>query len=350
MTTGRVIGSRPSTKGFRSALKPFKLRLECLKCLASGTCQPSFRPRFAPDRGGGPHVAGERPDWPCTATAAAFAQASVSAAFAPMWRSSRRSPRPMSHRRSSWRPSAPATITRWRSGWRRSPASPWPVRPGRAGIFLFLAVPFVAWALVIAVSWPIVASREIDFSLLAARTFDTMTSAYDAPPRLAAAWILIVALPADRDHLARPAVGTILARLKRFEALVIRPLMPVRASARRGGVSSGVDLQWMNLSVWSASRGPGIDARRQHRGDDRGDVGPDRRAIGYANLHECRRSGSSRSTPARGRIVEHGIANRSPGAGDRHDRHVVAAGDRAAFSAADRVAGTIVGAVVVPRR
>ena len=43
-------------------------------------------------------------------------------------------------------------------------------------------------------TWPIVAARELDFSLVAAHTYDTTSGAYDAPPRLAAAWISIVAL------------------------------------------------------------------------------------------------------------------------------------------------------------
>jgi hypothetical protein len=115
-------------------------------------------------------------------------------------------------------------------------------------------VPFVAWALVIAASWPIVASREIDFSLLAARTFDTMTSAYEAPPRLAAAWIAIVALTQLTGILWLDLLFARFANdVKRFEALVIRSLVASACLCAAAGVYQAVvDLQWMNLSVWSS--------------------------------------------------------------------------------------------------
>ena len=115
-------------------------------------------------------------------------------------------------------------------------------------------VPFVAWALVVAVSWPIVAARELDFSLIAARTFDTTTSAYEAPPRLAAAWILIVAI----SQLTGIAWFDLLwarfaSDLKRFEAIVIWPLLISACACAAAGVyQAAVDLQWMNLTVWSS--------------------------------------------------------------------------------------------------
>ncbi|MGH9175701.1 MAG: hypothetical protein ACRD1H_15150, partial [Vicinamibacterales bacterium] len=52
----------------------------------------------------------------------------------------------------------------------------------------------VAWALVIAATWPIVAGREVDFSLVAARTFDTPNGIGAGPPPLAAARITHSAL------------------------------------------------------------------------------------------------------------------------------------------------------------
>lgn len=55
--------------------------------------------------------------------------------------------------------------------------------------------PLVAgWAMVIALSWPVIAGREIDFSLAAARTLDTLNGLQTGPPPLAAASVTGVAL------------------------------------------------------------------------------------------------------------------------------------------------------------
>lgn len=115
-------------------------------------------------------------------------------------------------------------------------------------------VPFVAWALVIAASWPIVAWREIDFSLLAARTYDVMTSAYDAPPRLAAAWIAIVAVTQLTGIVWLDLLFARFARdFERFEAIVVRPLIAGACVCAAAGLYQAVvDLQWMNLTVWSS--------------------------------------------------------------------------------------------------
>ena len=55
--------------------------------------------------------------------------------------------------------------------------------------------PLVAgWAMVIALSWPVIAGREIDFSLAAARTLNTPNGLGTGPPPLAAASVTGVAL------------------------------------------------------------------------------------------------------------------------------------------------------------
>jgi O-antigen ligase len=115
-------------------------------------------------------------------------------------------------------------------------------------------LPFVTWGLLVAVTWPVIAAREIDFSLVAAHTYDTTTGAYAAPPRLAAAWILIVALTqlvaiVWFDLLWARFAGQVAAA----ERLVIRPLI---VSACIGATAalyqSAIDPQWMNLFVWSS--------------------------------------------------------------------------------------------------
>ncbi len=115
-------------------------------------------------------------------------------------------------------------------------------------------LPFAAWALVIAVSWPIVAARELDFSLIAARTYDTTNAAFEAPPRLAAAWILIVSLSQLCGILWLDLLWQQFGRdaIRRVERVILIPLM---LSALAGAVvslyQSMVDLQWLNLPQWS---------------------------------------------------------------------------------------------------
>ena len=115
-------------------------------------------------------------------------------------------------------------------------------------------VPFIAWALIVAVTWPIVAARELDFSLVAAHTYDTTSGAYEAPPRLAAAWILIVALSQLIGILWFDLLWTrFVNAVADAERLVIRPLI---ISACIGALASLyqnlIDLQWMNLFMWSS--------------------------------------------------------------------------------------------------
>ena len=113
--------------------------------------------------------------------------------------------------------------------------------------------PFVAWALVIAVSWPIVAWREIDFSLIAARTYDTTNSAYNAPPRLAAAWILIVALSQLTGILWFDLLWARYGRrLAVAERIAVLPLVASAAVGSIVGVAQAfLDVEWLNLPVWA---------------------------------------------------------------------------------------------------
>lgn len=115
------------------------------------------------------------------------------------------------------------------------------------------AFPFVAWALVIAVSWPIVAGREVDFSFVAARTYDTTTSAFGAPPRLAAAWIVIVALSQMLGILWLDLLWARFSgsRLRQAERWIIRPLVVSACIGAAAGLYQAlIDLEWLNLPVW----------------------------------------------------------------------------------------------------
>jgi hypothetical protein len=151
--------------------------------------------------------------------------------------------------------------------------------------------PLVGWALVIAVSWPIVAGREVDFSLVAARTLTTTNAAFAAPPPVAAAFVVIVALaqmlgilwmdllwarsaqseggpaspPFDSAQGGpEPVEGPKLAGIARsdggFERLVALPLAAGTAVSCLVGIyQATVDLTWMNAHTWaSVNRAGGL--------------------------------------------------------------------------------------------
>jgi hypothetical protein len=114
--------------------------------------------------------------------------------------------------------------------------------------------PLVAWALVIAVSWPIVAGREIDFSMVAARTITTTNAAFLAPPGVAAAFVVIIALA---QLLGILWIDLLWARftaagLATFQRVIIVPVIAgVAMSCLVAIYQAAVDTTWMNQPVWS---------------------------------------------------------------------------------------------------
>jgi hypothetical protein len=119
---------------------------------------------------------------------------------------------------------------------------------------------FAAWALLIALSWPIVAGREIDFSLIAARTLDTPTAMYGGPPPAAAAWIAIVALA----HMLGVLWIDLLwarfsgANLVSFERAIVPAILASATIGAAAGAYQGlVDITWVNLDIWSNLRRAG---------------------------------------------------------------------------------------------
>jgi O-antigen ligase len=112
----------------------------------------------------------------------------------------------------------------------------------------------VAWALVIAVTWPIVAGREIDFSLVAARTLDTPNGIGAGPPRLAAAAITLTAcgqlLGVLWLDLLWARFGS--ERVARAERSVFVPLIVSIVIASAAGLYQRyVDLEWLGSPEWS---------------------------------------------------------------------------------------------------
>lgn len=122
--------------------------------------------------------------------------------------------------------------------------------------------PLAAWAVIIAVTWPIIAGREIDFSLIAARTLDTPNGLLGGPPPLTAAWITSVALA---QLLAILWLDLLWARfgperLRRAERAI---LVPLAISASLGAVAGLYqrygDINWLNVGDWpSLGRAGGL--------------------------------------------------------------------------------------------
>jgi O-antigen ligase len=110
------------------------------------------------------------------------------------------------------------------------------------------------WALVIGVTWPIIAGREIDFSLLAAATFDTPNGLLAPPPPLAAAAVtgaamgqLIGILWID---LLWQRFGS--DRVARLERWILTPLVvSIIAGSTAGLYQRYVDPTWLSYGPWS---------------------------------------------------------------------------------------------------
>ncbi|MGQ0736184.1 MAG: O-antigen ligase family protein [Acidobacteriota bacterium] len=152
-------------------------------------------------------------------------------------------------------------------------------------------MPCVAWALILAVSWPVVAARELDFTFVAARVSDVTSGAYQAPPRLAAAWIVIVALS---QMLGLLWLDWLWARFgqrhtRDAERLVLLPIVVGAAAGALVAIYQGaMDLRWLNLDYWaSINRAGGLMLDANTLGIGAAVWGPASVALAW------RRSGSS---------------------------------------------------------
>lgn len=119
---------------------------------------------------------------------------------------------------------------------------------------------FAAWALVIALSWPIIAGREIDFSLAAARTLDSSTAMFTGAPPMAAAWIAIVAFAQLAGILWLDLLWAEFGskKIAHFVRVVVKPIMLSAVACGMATVYQGVvDLNWVNLEFWARLRRAG---------------------------------------------------------------------------------------------
>jgi hypothetical protein len=113
--------------------------------------------------------------------------------------------------------------------------------------------PLTTWALVIALSWPVIAAREVDFNAIAATTLQGTNAAFGAPPPIAAAFVIIAALA--------QLLGILWADLlwrhfgeddSAFRRLVFPAFIAsATASCLAGIYQAGVDITWINPHIWS---------------------------------------------------------------------------------------------------
>ena len=113
--------------------------------------------------------------------------------------------------------------------------------------------PLATWAVIVALTWPIVAAREVDFSLVAARTLDTTNPLTQAPPRVAAAYVVILALSQLIGIFWIDFLWARFAnRARDFGTWVVMPLIAGAVAGSLVGIYQRfIDFTWMNLPIWS---------------------------------------------------------------------------------------------------
>lgn len=118
------------------------------------------------------------------------------------------------------------------------------------------------WALVVAVTWPIVAGREVDFTTMAARTADTANGLRAGPPWHAAAWVVSVALGQLLALLALDLLWAAFGRdrIREAGARIAAPLALSALIGALAGIYQGyVDIDWLNAGDWpSLGRAAGL--------------------------------------------------------------------------------------------
>jgi hypothetical protein len=115
-------------------------------------------------------------------------------------------------------------------------------------------IALVAWAVILALTWPVIALREIDFSLIAAGTLNTPNGLFAPAPPISAAGVVLTALGQLLGLLwldflwARFGV----ARLPQVERFILVPMVVSVAIASAVGLwQKWVDITWLSVSPWS---------------------------------------------------------------------------------------------------
>lgn len=128
-------------------------------------------------------------------------------------------------------------------------------RPHRWAAPARFALPLSIWGLTIALAWPLVAGREMDFTLASIESFRTVNSAGGGPARVVCLWIAGVALALGLGMLwfdwLHDAYGGV--RLRDFHRFVVLPLATGWALAMAiGAYQLFVDLSFLNRTFWLA--------------------------------------------------------------------------------------------------
>jgi hypothetical protein len=115
-------------------------------------------------------------------------------------------------------------------------------------------IALAAWAVILALTWPVIALREIDFSLIAAGTLNTPNGLFAPAPPMSAASIVLTALGQLLGLLwidflwARFGV----ARLPQAERFILLPMAVSGAIASVVGLwQKWVDITWLSVNPWS---------------------------------------------------------------------------------------------------
>lgn len=116
-----------------------------------------------------------------------------------------------------------------------------------------LAIPLAAWASIVAVSWPVVAGRELDFSIAAAHTFDTTQGIFAGAPAVASAFIVVFALVTLIGILWLDFLWAYVnGDMQLFYRDVVAPLAASAAIGSVAGIyQSAIDISWLNPEIWS---------------------------------------------------------------------------------------------------
>ncbi|HUE84676.1 MAG TPA: O-antigen ligase family protein [Vicinamibacterales bacterium] len=115
-------------------------------------------------------------------------------------------------------------------------------------------IALVAWALILALTWPVIALREIDFSLIAAGTLNTPNGLFAPAPPISAASVVLTALGQLLGLLWLDFLwsrfGT--ARLPQAERFVLVPMvLSVAIASAVGLYQKVVDITWLSVAPWS---------------------------------------------------------------------------------------------------
>jgi hypothetical protein len=113
--------------------------------------------------------------------------------------------------------------------------------------------PVIAWALLLAMSWPVVAGRELDFSLVAARTHGVANGIALLSPPQAAAFVTIMALS---QMLGLLWLDVLWARFRGDLKASVRSIgvpfvMGLAISSLVGVYQRTVDIDFLNLPIWA---------------------------------------------------------------------------------------------------